>query len=152
MPGAGSMSGWYGRPVVGTRGTNKADIDIVSDIMPALTRASVNIGRTWFISTCVPAFNPEATQSSSVFSNRFFSRTTAFKKSVLSMCGACDKEKNWVDRQYTYTERPTAAQLRTISLSKNTCTILWIVSPICTSSKNCKSGATLVVPSCSAGL
>lgn len=44
--------------------------------------------RTWVMSTCVPAFNPEATQSSSVFSNRFFSLTTAFRKSVLSMCGA----------------------------------------------------------------
>ena len=41
------------------------------------------------MSTCVPAFNPDATQSSSVFSNRFFSLTTAFRKSVLSMCGAC---------------------------------------------------------------
>lgn len=40
------------------------------------------------MSTCVPAFNPDATQSSSVFSNRFFSLTTTFKKSVLSICGA----------------------------------------------------------------
>ena len=31
---------------------------------------------------------PPATESSSTSSNRFFSRTTVFKKSVLSMCGA----------------------------------------------------------------
>jgi hypothetical protein len=43
---------------------------------------------TWFMSTSVPAFSPPATASSSAFSNRFFSRTTAFKKSVLSINGA----------------------------------------------------------------
>jgi hypothetical protein len=82
---------------VGTRVTKKASVVVVSDIMPALARVSVSIGRTWFIKTCVPAFNPEATQSSSVFSNRFFSRTTAFKKSVLSMCGAWGVQRIWVD-------------------------------------------------------
>ena len=44
--------------------------------------------RTWFIKTSVPAFKPAATESSNEFSNRFFSLTTAFRKSVLSMCGA----------------------------------------------------------------
>jgi hypothetical protein len=43
---------------------------------------------TWFIKTSVPAFNPAATDSSKTFSNRFFSRTTPLRKSVLSMCGA----------------------------------------------------------------
>lgn len=43
---------------------------------------------TWFINKSVPAFNPPATLSSNAFSNLFFSLTTAFKKSVLSICGA----------------------------------------------------------------
>ena len=43
---------------------------------------------TWFINTSVPAFNPAATDSSKTFSNRFFSRTTPLRKSVLSMWGA----------------------------------------------------------------
>jgi hypothetical protein len=40
---------------------------------------------TWFIRTSIPAFSPFATESSSRFSNRFFSLTTGFKKSVRSM-------------------------------------------------------------------
>lgn len=43
---------------------------------------------TWFINTSVPAFNPAATDSSNTFSNRFFSRTTPLRKSVLSIWGA----------------------------------------------------------------
>jgi hypothetical protein len=47
-----------------------------------------NFVLTWFINTSVPAFKPNATESSREFSNRFFSLTTEFKKSVLSIWGA----------------------------------------------------------------
>jgi hypothetical protein len=39
---------------------------------------------TWFMSTSIPALRPAATASSSTASNRFFSRITALRKSVLS--------------------------------------------------------------------
>lgn len=43
--------------------------------------------RTWFMSTSIPAFKPWATESSSTFSNRFFSLMTPFRKSPTSTCG-----------------------------------------------------------------
>lgn len=97
---------------------------------------------TWFISVSVPMFSPPATASSKLSSKRFFSLTTVFKKSVLSICGA-----------YICVNKPKTRHDNTLtsSLSKYTWIMDCIVSPIWTSSKNCISGATLVVSSCSAG-
>lgn len=68
-------------------------------------------------------------------------------KSVLSMCGAF---ATYVTS--TTAQEPSNKHKHTNSLSKYTWTMDCIVSPICTSSKNCSSGATLVVSPCSDGL
>ena len=56
MRRAGSMSGRYGRPVVGTRGTRKAGV-----VVNRQSQHAVNIHDAPGSSTPVPAFNPEAT-------------------------------------------------------------------------------------------
>ena len=67
---------------------------------------------TWFIKTSIPALRPFATESSRTFSNRFFSRTTLFKKSVTSMLGACQ------DNRETIKVKPGRYMSHTSSLSK----------------------------------
>ena len=55
-------------------------------------------------------------------------------------------------RRHKNTDKRIRQKRLTSSFSKYTCTIDWIVSPICTSSKNCTSGATFAVSECSDGL